>query len=74
MDQKLKEGLERISKAEQEQAEKPTIKQEQIELKNAKESLWRLRTKENKLVQTRRVQNIQKLEKKTEQVINLLEK
>ena len=74
MEEKLKEGLERISKAEREQAEKPTIKQEQIELKNAKESLWRLRTKENKLVKTRRVQNIQKLEKKTEQVINLLEK
>ena len=49
-------------------------RQENLELKTAKEKLWKLRNKENKLVETAEVKQIRELDKKTEQVIELLEK
>ena len=73
-EEKLREGLEKIPKAEREQEENRALKQEKLELQRAKENLWKLRGKENKLVQTKQMQEITKLDKKTEQVINMLEK
>ena len=71
---KIQEGLERVPKREIENDTKNTLKQEKLELKQAKENLWKLRGKENKLRETQEVINIRKLDKKTEQVIRLLEK
>ena len=45
-----------------------------IELKNTRPSLWKLRTKENKLVETEHVREIRTMEKKIEHVTRLLEK
>ena len=73
-EQRLEEGLEKVPLSEREQAERTAVKQEKLELKKAKENLWKLRNKENKLIQTKRVLEIKKLEQRTEQVLELLEK
>ena len=73
-EEKLREGLEKIPRTEREQEENRALKEEKLELQRAKENLWKLRGKENKLVQTKQMQEIAKLDKKTEQVINMLEK
>ena len=49
-------------------------KQEKLELKRAKESLWKLRNAENKMEQTQEILEIKKLEKKHEVMEQVLEK
>ena len=49
-------------------------KQEKLELKRAKESLWKLRNTENKMEQTQEILEINKLEKKHEIMEQVLEK
>ena len=49
-------------------------KQEKLELKRAKESLWKLRNTENKMEQTQEILEIKKLEKKHEIMEQVLEK
>ena len=73
-EEKLRDGLNILPKEQQQQEELRTHKEEKMELKTAKENLWKLRGKENKLVETENVKKIRKLEKKTERVLELLEK
>ena len=73
-DQTLQRGIELLPQQEQRSEEQRTIKEELLELKSAKENLWKLRSKENKLVETEHVKEIRKLDRKTEHVLNLLEK
>ena len=49
-------------------------KQEKLELKRAKESLWKLRNTENKMEQSQEILEIKKLEKKHEVMEQVLEK
>ena len=73
-EQRLQEGLEKVPRQERDRVEEMNARQENLELKTAKEKLWKLRNKENKLVETAEVKQIRELDKKTEQVIELLEK
>ena len=73
-DQTLQRGIELLPQQEQRSVEQRTIKGELLELKSAKENLWKLRSKENKLVETEYVKEIRKLDRKTEHVLTLLEK
>ena len=73
-EQRLQEGLEKVPRQERDRVEEMNARQENLELKTAKEKLWKLRNKENKLVETAEVRQIRELDKKTEQVIELLEK
>ena len=57
-----------LRKVEMEQA-----KEEKLELKMAKESLWKLRTTERKIEQTKEISEIRKLEKRKETVTKVLE-
>ena len=73
-EEKLREGLSKVTRKDVEDEEKLNNKNEKIELRKAKENLWKLRNKENKLEETQEVKNIRELDKRTELVITLLEK
>ena len=55
------------------QVEMEQAKEEKLELNMAKESLWKLRTTERKIEQTKEITEIRKLEKRKETVTRVLE-
>ena len=57
-EEKLQQGLEKVPKQELVQDEKLTARQEKLELQRARENLWKLRSKENKLTETKQVKEI----------------
>ena len=73
-DEKLQQGLDRVSTEIKKQDAEEEEKKTRIELKNTRASLWKLRTKEQKLVETEHIAEIRKMEGKIEHVTRLLEK
>ena len=73
-EKKFQEGLEKVPVEDREQQEAETRLLRKRELQVAKQNLWKLRTKEKKLIETEEVLEIRSMEKKAEQVFSLLEK
>ena len=73
-EEKLQQGISILPAEAQKQTIEHEIKQNREELRTTKASLWKLRTKENKLKETETVNEIKKLENKVEHVTRLLEK
>merc|ERR1712115_290423 len=67
-------GLDRVSTDIKKQDAEDERTKTRIELKNTRASLWKLRTKEKKLVETEHVREVRKMENKIEHVKRLLEK
>ena len=72
--EKIQLGLDKVSEDFLRQDETEETLRTRQELKNAKSSLWKLRTKENKLKETDEVKEIKLMDKKIEHVTKLLEK
>ena len=66
-------GMEKIPKNEKEKLIEEENRQKRMELKQAKEDLWKLRNKEKKIVKETTTQRIQEMKKKTETIIEILE-
>ena len=73
-EKKLQEGLEKVPQNEKAKLESEQKAENLKELRTAKQSLWKLRSKEQKLIETEQVLAIRKFDKKTEQVLTLLDK
>ena len=73
-EEKLQQGISILPAEAQKQTIEHEIKQNREELRTTKASLWKLRTKENKLKETETANEIKKLENKVEHVTRLLEK
>ena len=73
-EEKLQRGLDKVSIDIKQQEAAEEARKTSTELKNTRASLWKLRTREKKLIETEHVREIRTMENKIEQVTKLLEK
>ena len=72
-EERLQIGMNILPVQEQEKENQRNTKLDLQELKTTRENLWKLRSKEKKLIETEQAKKIRKLDEKTERVIELLE-